>query len=65
MRIQQLLIEFVVVFAVTFLVSVLVTFLYSLIVHGAGVVDWEISIRNGILLGVVFPLSGAVMKRRK
>lgn len=44
--------NFAVTFAVVLVVSVIVTFLYSLIVHGAGVIDWETSFRFAIILGI-------------
>lgn len=65
MSAKQFVQEFALIFVAAFFASVLVTFLYSLIAHGAGVIDWETSIRNGILLGIVFPLSGVMIKRRK
>jgi hypothetical protein len=45
--------NFAVTFAIVLVVSVIVTFLYSLIVHGAGVIDWETSFRLAIILGIV------------
>jgi len=45
--------NFAITFAVVLVVSVIVTFLYSLIVHGAGVIDWETSFRLAIILGIV------------
>jgi hypothetical protein len=50
------LIDFVVTFCLVLVVSIIVTFLYSLIVHGAGAVDWETSFRFAIILGVALPL---------
>ena len=48
-------------FAVVFVVNLAVTFLYSLIVHGSGVIDWETAIRFGIMLGFILPW----MRRRE
>jgi hypothetical protein len=42
-------------FAIVFVVNLAVTFLYTLIVHGAGVVDWESAIRFGIMLAIILP----------
>ena len=53
MGIKKLLINFVTTFAVTLVASAIVTFLYSLIVHGAGVVDWETSFRFALIFGIV------------
>jgi hypothetical protein len=49
--------RFAIIFIIAFITTGLVTFFYSLIVHGAGAVDWESSFRFGIILGVVLPLS--------
>jgi hypothetical protein len=62
---QQLIVEFTVVFVLAFVVTAVVSFLYSQISHGSGVFDWELAFRNGLLLGIVFPLSGVIMKRRR
>jgi len=48
-------IDFVVTSAIVLLASVAVTFLYSLIIHGSGVIDWETSIRFAIVLGIALP----------
>ena len=61
MNIKQYVIDFVVMFAVVFVVNLAVTFLYSLIVHGSGVIDWETAIRFGIMLGFILPW----MRRRE
>lgn len=55
MNLKKYLVELAIVFAVTLVVSVAVTFLWSLIVHGAGTVDWETSFRFAILFGILFP----------
>ena len=54
MGIKKLFINFVTTFAVTWVVSAMVTFLYSLVVHGTGIVDWETSFRFAFILGIVF-----------
>jgi hypothetical protein len=55
MNITKYAIDFAVTFAVVLVVSVTVTFLYSLIVHGSGVIDWETSFRLAIILGIALP----------
>jgi hypothetical protein len=60
-NIKQYVIDFAVMFAVVFVVNLVVTFLYSLIVHGAGVIDWETAFRFGIILGLILPW----MRRRE
>lgn len=65
MNIKKLLISFVTIFAVTLVVAAIVTFLYSLIVHGAGTIDWETSFRLAIILGIVVPVITAMRIREK
>lgn len=55
MKIKQFVIDFALMFAIVFVVNLAVTFLYTLIVHGAGVVDWESAIRFGIMLAIILP----------
>jgi hypothetical protein len=55
MNITKSAIDFAITFALVLVVSVAVTFLYSLIVHGAGVIDWETSFRFAVILGIVLP----------
>lgn len=54
-NIKQYVVDFAVMFAVVFVVNLVVTFLYSLIVHGSGIVDWESALRFGIMLGLILP----------
>jgi len=65
MNIQKLLIDFVTTFVLVLAVSVIVTFLYSLIVHGAGTVDWETSFRFAIIFGIVLPWIRARESKKK
>jgi hypothetical protein len=57
MDFKKLLINFITTFALTLVVTAIVTFLYSLIVHGAGIVDWETSFRFAIILGIVLSMT--------
>ena len=59
MKMKKFLVDFLITFAVTLVVAAIVSFLYSLIVHGAGTVDWETSFRLGFILGIVMPLTQA------
>jgi hypothetical protein len=47
--------NFISVFALVFIISSLVSYLYSLVIHGDGVVDWGTSVRLGIILGLILP----------
>jgi hypothetical protein len=48
--------EFTFTFVITFIVSIIVTFSYSLIVHGQGVINWEITFDLAILVGILMPV---------
>jgi len=52
MKIKKLLSYFVGYFALTLVVTAITSFLYSLIVHGAGIINWEISFYFAIFLGI-------------
>ena len=53
MNIKRFASDFVIIFAAALLVNLIVTYLYSLIVHGAGVIDWETAFRTAIILNIV------------
>jgi len=53
MGIKKLLIIFIGIFVLALVVTAITTYLYSLIVHGTGIIDWETSIRTAIILGIV------------
>lgn len=54
---RKLLLDAAITIPVTFVVAAVVTYLYSLIAHGAGVVDWGTSVRLAVILGIVLPWS--------
>ncbi len=56
---------FITYFILVFFVTGIVSFLYSLLVHGHGVADWESSLRLAIILGVVFPVAGELERTKK
>ena len=62
MKAKPLLKEFIIVFPITFVVAAVVSFLYSLIVHGVGVVDWGTAFRMGFILGLALPVIHATGK---
>lgn len=64
MKIKELLVGFVTVFAVTLVAAIIVTYLYSLIAHGDGVIDWEMSFRLAIILGIALPLSWVLRAKK-
>ena len=53
MNIKKLLLIFAGIFILALVVTVITTYLYSLIVHGTGIIDWETSFLSAITLGVV------------
>jgi len=55
MNIKKYAINFTIIFTIALVVNIIVSFLYSLIVHGSGVIDWETSFRFAIVLGIVLP----------
>jgi hypothetical protein len=55
MNMRKYAVDFAITFTVVLLVTVIVTFLYSLIVHGSGVIDWETSFRFAIIFGIILP----------
>jgi hypothetical protein len=55
MKIRSFLQGFLTTFALVLVVSAVVSYLYSLLVHGAGNVDWEGSVRFAFIFGIVLP----------
>ena len=53
MDIKEKLDYFAFVFVLAFVFTVITTYFYSLIVHGVGVINWELAVILGIILGVV------------
>ena len=65
MDIKKLLIVFIGIFVLALVVTAITTYLYSLIVHGTGVIDWETSIRSAITLGIVLTWIGTKESKHK
>jgi len=65
MNFKNIIIDFVLHFIMVLVAAIIVSFLYSLIVHGAGVIDWETSFRLAIIFGVVFSWINARERKRK
>ena len=53
MNIKKISVYFLWLFILILVVSVIITFLYSLIVHGTGIVDGETSIRLALIFSIV------------
>ncbi len=45
--------DFLANFSLTIVVGAVVTFLWSLIAHGSGIIDWEISFVLAVVMSVV------------
>lgn len=65
MKARKLFIGVATIFAVSFVVCVIVTYLWNLIVHGQSTVDWGLSFRLAIVLGVVLPATRGHVKQGK
>lgn len=65
MHLKDFFISFITLFAITLVVAAIVSFFYSLIVHDAGVIDWEMAFRMAIILGIVLPFTRALERRKK
>jgi hypothetical protein len=57
MNIVSFLRSFLIIFGLVFIVTTITTYLYSLIAHGAGLIDWESAFRFGLILGISLPLA--------
>jgi hypothetical protein len=65
MEIKELLVNFVIVFAVVLVIAVIVTYLWNLILHGSGAVDWNISLVFALSMGIALPVSWALRTKEK
>jgi len=63
MKIVNFIKYFALIFSLTFAVTVVVTYLYSLIVHGNGIIDWAVSFRIAIILGIILPIVKILEKK--
>jgi hypothetical protein len=53
MNLRILFWDFVANFSLTIVVAAIVTFLWSLIAHGSGIINWEISFVLALVLAIV------------
>jgi hypothetical protein len=65
MNLKQFFIGFITIFALTLVVTGIVSFLYSLVVHGTGVFDWELAFRLAIIFGLILPITRTLEGREK
>jgi len=64
-NIKQYVFDFVLMFVIVFVVNLAVTFLYTLIVHGSGIMDWESAIRFGLMLAIILPWMRRAEKKQR
>jgi len=57
MSLKRYFIDFLIIGVITFITAAIVTYLYTLIVHGSGVVNWETAIDMAIILGIVLSVT--------
>jgi hypothetical protein len=56
MNLKQIFFAFCLIAPIVLFVSLVVAYLYGVLAHGAGVMEWESSIRFAIILGIVLPI---------
>ena len=56
MDFEKIIIRFIPVFVIALLVCIGVTFLWSLVFHGAAIIDWETSFRFATLFGIILTI---------
>jgi hypothetical protein len=55
---------FVTIGLIAFVVNLIVAYLYTLLVHGTGVLEWETSTQMAFLLGIIIPIVREVEKKK-
>lgn len=65
MKILSFLRDFAIIFVLVFIISMIVSYFYGLIAHGVSSVDWELSIRNAFIFGILLPTIRIIYKQQK
>ena len=65
MRIKDMLLTFIIGFAVTFVVNAGLIYGWNYFVHGAGLFNWPLSSSFAVSLGVVCAVINVVQNKRK
>ena len=65
MNIKKSVIGFAATFAVTLVVCAVVTYLWNLIVHGQGAFNWGLSVTLAVIVGIILPVTRAMMSRKE
>jgi hypothetical protein len=56
MNVKEVVLGFLATGPIVLVVNLLVTYFYTLLAHGNGSLEWESSIRLGIIFGIALPL---------
>jgi len=64
MNLKNIMRGFIVYFVLVLVVSAIVSYLYSLVVHGQGVIDWGSSFRLAFIFGVALPIVGEFERKK-
>ena len=56
MNVKNFVTSFFIVGSIVLVVTLIVAYLYSLAVHGNGVIEWESAIRLALILGIALPI---------
>ncbi len=63
MSVKEFLREFIIIFILVYVLSLIISFLYTILLHGIGIIDWSLSLRLGILFGIVLPTHRLLTKK--
>ena len=63
MSVKEFLLEFLIIFVLVYVLSLLISYLYTILVHGIGIIDWSLSLRLGILFGIILPVQRLLVKK--
>lgn len=63
MSLKEFLLEFLIIFILVYVLSLLISYLYTILVYGVGIVDWSLSLRLGILFGIILPVQRLLVKK--
>jgi hypothetical protein len=64
MKVKEVVLGFLATAPIVLIVNLVVTYLYTLLAHGNGSLDWESSIRLGIIFGIALPLVRQLDKKK-
>ncbi len=64
MNLKNIAIGFFTVGPIVLVVSIVVAYLYSLVAHGIGQLDWELSLRLAIIFGIALPIIREMDKKK-